>query len=90
MRLDGQRAPWRRPTATNCSRCCRRRAPGAGFDIVRFAPWQSFQALGWDKPRSWAARTTPRNQTQAFADDWAKKKNDGVAVEHMVQLANKV
>ena len=54
--------------------------------ILRFHKWTRVVVYsGWAQmlPRSVAARTTPGNQTQAFTPD-------GVAIEHIVQLCNKV
>ncbi|GIL67805.1 hypothetical protein Vafri_21080 [Volvox africanus] len=52
--------------------------------LLRFSAWM---LTSWDPnnprllPRDWAVRTTPKHRTQV-------RDSDGVAVEHMVQLAN--
>jgi hypothetical protein len=55
-----------------------------GFNTLRFTRWQKIwgDERNTQMLRNWATRTTPKRQTQMTPD--------GIAVEHMVQLANKV
>jgi hypothetical protein len=53
--------------------------------VLRFTAWQKVhwsESNPGNKPRSWAARSKPSNQTQLGTD--------GVALEHMLALANMV
>ncbi|GIL87882.1 hypothetical protein Vretifemale_15929, partial [Volvox reticuliferus] len=57
-----------------------------GIPLLRFSAWMrasSDPTNARNSPRSWAARTTPQHNSQV-------RDSDGVAVEHMVQLANTV
>lgn len=69
--------------------------PLSGFKLLRFTAWQLIygdQNNPATLPRSWAARTTPTTQTQAgrYGQLHASSEPDAVAVEYMVQLANRV
>lgn len=54
----------------------------AGVPLLRFSAWQRSSEHAPLPVRSWSGRATPANQTQDTPD--------GVALEHMIQLANAV
>ncbi|GIL87889.1 hypothetical protein Vretifemale_15934, partial [Volvox reticuliferus] len=57
-----------------------------GIPLLRFSAWMLTSGDPSNprlSPRDWAARTTPNHSSQV-------RDSDGVAVEHMVQLANTV